>query len=254
MVSSRFASQLAVVTALAVAVPISSCGTNDSPVETTKPPSQNVVRPPGFDVTFRWVGNEIFDPLSAEGTFVRAYVESFYLANEGQSTKWAYPGFVSASAAGIEQRVRRVPSESAEGGLAGTSVFVVANREQVGLRTRMTLCEFGYASSDNSGGAGAWTTYPKSAVPSLITFTRSGQAPPARQRGAAREAQEDVFGGWRVDEFEFVAVGREFSSELERCQAHPVPAGVPPEEELRGTGPTPRPPEPPTPGWPANGL
>ena len=252
--SRRIAPTAALATALMVAVLISSCDSEDSPEVAPPSPARAAELPPGFDVTFRWTVNDNFDPLSAEGTFVRAYVASFYLANEGQSTKWAYPGFVSASPTDIEQRVREIPSESAEGGLAGTSVFVVASREQMGSQTRIVLCEFGYASSNNSGGTGVWTTYPKSAVPSVISFTRPGQAPPARQRGAAREAQKDVFGGWRAEEFEFVAVGREFSSELEQCQAHPVPEGIPLEEELRGMGPTPRPPEPPSPGWPANGL
>ena len=240
--------------AVMMALAISSCGSSDSPDVGVTTPAHSAVRPPGFDVTFRWVGNDEFDPLSAEGTFVRAYVESFYLAREGQSTKWAYPGFVNASAPGIEQRVRAIPSESAEGGLVGTSVFVASRRERLGPQDQIVLCEYGYASSDNSGGAGAWTTYPKSAVPSVITFTRSGQAPPARQRGAAREARLDVFGGWRADHFEFAAVGRDNSAELEICRTHPVPEGVLPEDAVRGIGPTPRPPEPPSPGWPANGL
>ena len=104
--SRRIAPTAALATALMVAVLISSCDSEDSPEVAPPSPARAAELPPGFDVTFRWTVNDNFDPLSAEGTFVRAYVESFYLANEGQSTKWAYPGFVSASPTDIEQRVR----------------------------------------------------------------------------------------------------------------------------------------------------
>lgn len=96
--------------------------------------------------------------------------------------------------------------------------------------------------------------HPKYSWTTIISFMREGVAPPAAQRGRARKPSINVFGDWKVTEFEYFAVGEEHHREMEGCNAGPRPAGVPPEEKLRGTGPTPRPPEPPSPGWPANGL
>ncbi len=212
-------------------------------------------RPPGFDVTFRWLGNDDLNLFSPMGTFVRAYVESFYLANEGQSTAWGYPGFIDASTPDIRDRVRDLPSESADGGLVGTSVFVAASREDRGDRTRFILCEYGFASSGGFGGRGVWTNYVKSAVPTVIGLRRSGQVPPADQRGAVRGPQRSVFGGWHVDEFEFIAVGGRFSAEMEICRTQPIPEGVVSEDFVPGQrSSSPRPPEPQYPGWPAHGL
>lgn len=61
--------------------------------------------------------------MSAEGTFVRACVESFVMADEGESVEWGYPGFRDASPRNIDDQVREVPSEVAVTGLVGTSVF-----------------------------------------------------------------------------------------------------------------------------------
>lgn len=207
--------------------------------------------PPGFDVTFRWPANDRFDPMSAEGTFIRAYVESFYLAQEGQSLSWAYPGFVDASPSDTEAKVRALPSQSASSKLVGTSTFSVLSRLQRGNRTRVVLCEFGYHSSVDSSGAKRWRTHPKSSLASIIEFSRLGQAPPAGQRGIARRPDSDVFGDWKVDDFEFLASAGGFPEEAEGCNAEPLPSGVPAEAEVRGSGPMPRSPQPQDPGWPA---
>ncbi len=48
--------------------------------------------PPNLNASFRWVPADALDLMSAEGTFVRAYTESFELAFQGQSADWGgYP-------------------------------------------------------------------------------------------------------------------------------------------------------------------
>lgn len=242
---------------LLVALVCANCGGpgNGDTTSATSGADRGRDLPPGFDVTFRWTADDQFDPLSAEGTFVRAYVESFVIANSGQSMSWAFPGFLEASPQGIEKEVLEVSSEVATNQLIGTSVFSALSRKNRGQLTRVVLCEFGFKSSlDYTSHGSFWRTYPRYSWATVIEFTRSGKEPPARQRGDARRPSDNVFGDWKVTDFEYLAVGKEYYPEMEGCDAKPRPAGVPPEEELRGTGPTPRPPEPPTPGWPANGL
>ncbi len=211
--------------------------------------------PPGFDVTFRWVAGEKFDPLAAEGTFVRGFVESFYVAREGNSTSWAYPGFLEAAPDGFASSVLRPNSASAGRELVGTSTFSVLRRDDRGSMTRLVLCEFGYASSPTGANStGLWETYAKSSLVSIIEFDRIGQSPPPRQRGSARRPQNDVFGGWRVLDFEFVANGPEFHREMAGCDSLPRPEGVPPESEVRGSSAVPRAPEQQNPGWPMSGV
>lgn len=256
MVSKRYRVLRGLVLLLVAAV-CANCGvsgTVDTASETSRadrPPGL----PPGFDVTFRWVADDVFDPLSAEGTFVRAYVESFLIANSGESMAWAFPGFLEASPQGIENEVLEVSSQAATNKLVGTSVFSALNRVDEGQLTRIVLCEFGFKSSlDYTSHGSFWRTYPRYSWTTVIEFSRSGKAPPAVQRGDARRPSADVFGDWKVADFEYLAVGDEYHPDMAGCNAKPRPAGVPPEAELRGIEPTPRPPEPPSPGWPANGL
>ncbi|WP_461416863.1 hypothetical protein [Gordonia sp. GN26] len=225
------------------------CGCGDgsgdaAQASVSEPPPQ----PPGLDVTYQWVGNPVFDPLSPEGTFVRAYVESFILAQEGKSTSWAYPGFVNASPPGVEDQVRQIPSQSEAGGLVGTSTFSLLSREDTGPQTRLVLCEFGYQSTRDRSHGG-WFTTPIQSWTTVISFDRSGAAPPSGQKGSARRPDRNVFGEWRVEEFEHLAIGDRYRSEMEGCNRQPLPSGVPEPDSVEGEGSTPKPPARQFPGW-----
>ncbi|MDS1113659.1 hypothetical protein RD149_07755 [Gordonia westfalica] len=211
--------------------------------------------PPGFDVTFRWVSNGEFDPLTGEGTFVRAFVESFYTAREANSISWAFPGFLEAAPDGFSSMVLRPNYGTGGRELVGTSTFSVLSRDERDSRIRFVLCEFGYASTPTGASStGIWETYAKNSLVSIIEFDRTGQAPPPRQRGSGRRAQNNVFGGWRVLDFEFVATGSEYHLEMAGCNSLPRPEGVPQESDVRGSGAIPRAPEQQDPGWPKSGA
>lgn len=124
--------------------------------------------------------------MSAEGTFVRAYTESFELAFEEQSTEWGYPGFVDASPKGIDEQVTEVVSNSATRKVVNTVFYRPLRRVDNGATSRLILCRSESQSIEQRSPSSdsEWRKIGKPwGYPVAIEFTRSanGSPPPPRK-------------------------------------------------------------------------
>ncbi|ATD70806.1 hypothetical protein M0655_03730 [Gordonia amicalis] len=212
--------------------------------------------PPNLDTSFRWVPGSALDFMSGEGTFVRAYVESFELAFQGQSAEWGYPGFVDASPRGIDEQVKEVVSNSSTRKVVNTVFYRPLRRVDSGATSRLILCrseilsiEQRFPSRDSE-----WRKIGKPwGYPVTIEFTRSANgSPPEKQQGARRAPSYSVFGNWHVTFYDRLGVGRENRADIVACDALPSNPDLPAVGVETGSQPWPT--LPPSPGWPANGV
>ncbi len=253
--------RLACMPALVIAVLfVAGCGVTPSPAE--QPTSSSSAVPPGkrlppdLDMSFRWVPTNVLDLASPEGTFVRAYTESFELAFEGQSMEWGYPGFAAASPPGTDERIRLVASNSQTSRVVNTLFLSPLRREDTADRSRLTICRSELLSIEqrSDGGGIQWRNIGDPwAFPISIEFIRSGEKlPPADQHGSQITPSKSMFGSWKVSFFDRLGMGRENRADHIACNA------LPPNPDLPRvgveTGPEPWPILPPSPGWPANGV
>ncbi|GAC00097.1 hypothetical protein GONAM_12_00520 [Gordonia namibiensis NBRC 108229] len=219
-------------------------------------PSADAGLPPNLDISFRWAPAESLDLMSAEGTFVRAYTESFELAFEGQSTEWGYPGFVDASPEGIDEQVTKVMSNSATRKVVNTVFYRPLRRVDNGATSRLILCR-SESQSINQRSPSRDSVWKKIGepwgYPVTIEFTRSeGGSPPAKQEGTRRAPSHSVFGDWRVIFYDRLGVGPENRADIVACDALPPNPDLPVVGVEEGSQPWPT--LPPSPGWPANGV
>lgn len=224
---------------------VNGCGTppDASTPVTSAAPNDRI--PPAFDVTFRWTPGNIVDLPSPEGTFVRAFVESFELANAGQSVEWGYPGFVDASPSNIAQMIGVYPpAESTDQPAVGTAFFTGLRRSDDADLTRIVLCRYGYRSI--RVGDGRWSSATDAPRPVEIDFRRGGRGPVTGGAGTARTPNGDVFGGWYVTRYDFSAVYPTATPDEKAC-ADSVPDDVPIRQAAEGHEPWPA--MPPSPGW-----
>ncbi|MEE3852087.1 hypothetical protein VZC37_17220 [Gordonia sp. LSe1-13] len=231
--------------AVVAALAIGGCaGSAQTPTpEPASPPPENI--PASFDVTFRWLTGGVFDVFGQEGTFVRAFVESFELANAGRSAEWGYRGFEDAAPSNIGQMVEFYPSETTETNPGvGTAFFTGLRRVDEADWTRIVLCRYGYRSIKVSDGE--WSIRLDAPRPVEIDFRRSGVLPPSNTRGTARTPDGDVFGDWHVTRYDFAAVYPRTTADEHACAAA-APAEVP--SRLPGQTDSPWPPMAPNPGW-----
>lgn len=236
---------LALLGATITALALSGCGgTADDPTPSAAPsPPEHI--PATFDVTFRWLANGVFDVAGQEGTFVRAFVESFELANAGRSVEWGYRGFEQAAPSNIAQMIEVYPAEtSAAHPGVGTAFFTGLRRVDDADWTRIVLCRYGYRSVKMSDDE--WSTRLDAPRPVEIDFRRGGVVPPSNIRGTARTPHGDVFGDWRVTRYDFAAIYPHTTADERACAAG-VPAEVP--TRLAEQTHSPQPPMTPVPGW-----
>ncbi|WP_084817181.1 hypothetical protein [Gordonia sp. HS-NH1] len=206
-------------------------------------------------MSFRWIPTSMLDLASSEGTFVRAYTESFELAFEGQSMEWGYPGFAAASPPGTDERIRLVASNSQTSRVVNTLFLRPLRREDIDDRSRLTICRSELLSIEQRSDAGVeWRNIGDPwAFPITIELVRTGERlPPADQHGSQITPSTSMFGSWRVSYFDRLGVGPENRADVVACNA------LPPNPDLPRLGvepgPEPWPVLPPTPGWPVNGL
>ena len=245
---------------LLAALFVAGCGVTPSPAE--QPTSSPSVVPPGkrlppdLNMSFRWSPTNVLDLASPEGTFVRAYTESFELAFEGQSMDWGYPGFAAASPPGTDERIRLVAGNSQTSRVVNTLFLSPLRREDTADRSRLTICRSELLSIEqrSDGGGAEWRNlrYPW-AYPITIEFVRTGQKlPPVDQRGSEITPFTSMFGSWKVSFFDRLGMGPENRADHIACNA------LPPNPDLPRVGvetaPEPWPVLPPSPGWPANGV
>ncbi|MDH3009900.1 hypothetical protein [Gordonia alkanivorans] len=212
--------------------------------------------PPRLQTSYRWFETDVLDLASSEGTFVRAYTESFELSFEGQSPQWGYPGFVEASPSDIDEKVTFVPSESSHNDVVSTLFFRPLRRVDDGPNVRIVLCRseiFSIAPSAR-GGSQEWrNVHAQWGFPVTIDLTKSGDVlPPADQAGPAPAPGRSVFGSWKVTDFDRLGVRPENSADIVACDALPDNPDIPRIDMY--SGPDPVPTLPSYPGWPANGV
>ncbi len=204
-------------------------------------------QPRGIDLSFRWITTPEFDPLSPEGTFVRACVESYELARDGIGTEWGYPGFADASPPNIDMMLKL---DQLALTFKSTVYYRLLRRQSGSNSTRITLCRYGEASIRQKEGweHGAWAPQPV-----LIAFETGGSPPPEGERGRFRAPTTDVFGDWKVTVFDLFADDIDGQPSLSQQCDHDL-TGLPtlPAEPYPRAEPVP--PLPPSPGWPGVGL
>lgn|ERR1711969_252688 len=236
---------LALLAAAVTALTLGGCGnTPDDPAPRAVPmPSEDI--PSGFDVTFRWLPNGVFDVSGQEGTFVRAFVESFELANAGRSVQWGYRGFEEAAPSNIAQMIEVYPAEtSATHPGVGSAFFTGLRRVDDADWTRIVLCRYGYRSVQVADDE--WSGRLDAPRPVEIDFRRGGVVPPSNIRGTARTPHGDVFGDWHVTRYDFAAIYPHTTADERACAAG-TPAEVPTHLPAQATSP--QPPMTPIPGW-----
>ncbi|WP_454175574.1 hypothetical protein [Gordonia sputi] len=237
--------------ALCVLFALVGCGVQDEPgaaISMSSAPDGQV--PTDFNTTFRWIPSDTLDLSAPEGTFVRAFVESFEIANAAQSTSWGYPGFSDAAPSNIDQMITVYPSKVSDAKPSvGTVFFSALRREDSAYGTRIVLCRYGYSSVRSGSGASPWSSRVDTPRPVEIAFRQQASAPPVRVRGSQRTPGSNVFGGWYVSRYDFAAVYPNPTADQRACASN-VPASVPNRSASQGAQPWA--PMTPSPGWSAS--
>ncbi|WAC54827.1 hypothetical protein [Gordonia sp. SL306] len=230
------------------------CGCGGSPAVTGEAaPRVNEHVPADLDITFRWLPGPVLDLFGPEGTFVRAYIESFELADAGRSTTWGYHGFVAASPSNIDSMIAAYPPDvSPDQPGVGTAIFTGLRRVDDGDWTRIVLCRHGFRSvRDDAGNGSSWTSRTDAPRPVEVDFRRVGAGPPNVKSGTQRTPDGAVFGDWRATRVDFAAIYPTPTADQNACAAM-VSSGVPQRAPTHGGQPWPS--LAPSPGWSATSL
>lgn len=120
---------------------------------------------------------------TSDGTFVRAFMESFWLGIIGSDNiANTYPGFLDANHGAVRPKPEGLLGEIARRyhtiflGLGGITLLPDGT-------ARATICSW----VDQGGRSGG---------DDFLDFRREGPPPPIKQSGPARRPVGDVFGGW----------------------------------------------------------
>ncbi|UPW10928.1 hypothetical protein M1C59_08930 [Gordonia terrae] len=233
----------AIIAALVLGTGLAACAAGPDVADPAPRLVEDAHLPPGVDTTFRWAATGVLDPQSAEGTFVRAFTESFELANAGRSVRWGYPGFVEAAPSNIDQMVTAYPTDPSTGREVGTAFYSALRRVDDNGWVRIVLCRHGYRSVQRAGG---WFVGFDTPRPVEIDIRRVGDDPAAATRGGERTPGADVFGGWFTSRYDFAALYPTPTADQKSCAAL-TPAGMP--HWLPAAATEPWPSLSPSPGW-----
>lgn len=207
--------------AASILVVATACGGHDT-TETEQTTTTRTTQPePAYlRVSNRWI-SAYDDLMTADGTFIRAYVESDFAIILGGGREGIYPGFADA-----DRGVRGIDEYSELRDGYNTSFFGIGRvTELADGVTRATVCKF----VSNGGRSGTFL---------FVDYRREGTPPPAAQSGPAQRPSTNKFGNWYVVDTSSATgdpQAREDCSPLR--PANPVDEGEPP--------------LPPFPGWPA---
>ncbi len=213
---------------------------------TQTPPEQS--QPIGINTTFQWLPTPDFDLMSPEGLFVRAYVESYEHARNGQDTTWGYPGFAAASPPDIDSVLA---NDDLGLRFTGTFFYRLLHRKYEVSSMKITLCRYGYATFPEGNGS-TFDDWPPRPV--LLNVNTTGAQPPAHQRGPRRAPVTNVFGDWKVTEIDFVPTDPHIGKTPDYSLCAATLSGIPPLPTEPAQRSEPVPPLPPSPGWPDASL
>ena len=203
-----------------------ACGDSTSPVPPISP-SETVVNGPDTTSNF-WLPSSAESLLSAEGTFVRAAMESYagvVYASDGQ---FAYPGFVANSDIKYVNSIPAAPPDQIRPKM--TAAYSIMSVETLGPSIRgAKIC-----SAAQQKDEGMRPSEIEQGVLELRYLTR-GPDPIAVQSGPASRPSIDVFGGWRLQSYS--RLKSDASPESRQCAAKGL-------DRYLG--------RPSSPGWPAS--
>ncbi|WP_234790865.1 hypothetical protein [Mycolicibacterium wolinskyi] len=164
------------------------------------------------EVRFRWTASNEIDLLSGPAVPVRAYTESYSLANIMGDVKYVYPGFDDAVAQDDRDGSGPRPDNRspAQHPLVGNFLNHILRIDQSGTDRTVLICHWYFAVGSNTGG-GKVVPYADMAWPVLTRVhmtapeTESSESVPP-QEGPSAAPAGDVFGGWRI-------VSRDYASD-----------------------------------------
>lgn len=172
--------------------------------------------------TIVWSDPAGLDLLSAEGTYLRASVESLRLAAANTNRDAAYPGFWETLTGPAKDYAESFFRLGPDDPLHGVSRFEVIDAAKAGGRVVVGVCiyerQLGVEGADggfefNRMGSHYWR---------LAVEKAAGAAPPAGQRGRYTYPQAPMFGSWRTIEW-----SRPAAEAPNPCAGRPTP-GVQP--------------------------
>ena len=191
--------------------------------------------------------------MSAEGTFIRAFVESHELARDGVGMEWGYPGFEAASPPEVASQLSL---DSPFGPFTGTLIYRLLSRHDTDVATQVTLCRYGAYTRFEP-----WNDGPDRLVsrawnpgPIILEFNRNGTPPPTEQRGPNRAPTTNKFGQWRATAWDFVPKLPQGGDTPQYAECETNSDGLPPLPTQRTNVDTHTEPLPPSPGWPGTGV
>lgn len=207
------------------------------------------------NVSGRWIANPAIDLMSPEGTFIRAAAESServglsLLGDIGTEDAGGYPGFRHA----LDKDISPYLLGGNGGGWVGTIYYEVVSFRREGNQFVAGVCDYLSAISQNSLGnyelggpprsTGHWFTF----GPNPDIAPDQQHAPPADQKGPARQPANNVFGTWVITKIDIVT-----TTTLPQCHDKYAP-GVPADRPEKYWSADPPPIQPPDPGWPEAG-
>jgi hypothetical protein len=228
----------------------SACG--ESP---TEPPSASNKdeRFARTNYSIVWSDPAGLDLMSAEGTYVRASIESLDISAVNGIADTAPPGFwdslTGAAKAEAEDFFNMGPAQPEY----GVKRYEVLNAVDDGRSTTVTVCSYNQQVGHQGIDQGTYEFGGTGPFSSVITFEKVGASPTANQKGPETFPLSRVFGGWRTTGW---AIG--YFPEGDPCAGRELP-GVSPGSwpRTRGTGSyttTQLPREASRPGWPGPSL
>ena len=214
------------------------------------------------DIRYRWSADAGIDLLTGPGVVVRAYVESFELANLMSNAEYVYPGFDRAAGPnnandfGPRPDLRSAPKHPP----VGTDYRHILRIERTGRDVFAFLCNFGYAVAFDLGDGKLQVNRQTNSGTSVTRLTMIAPvADPAvplpPQKGPLPAPGDDVFGQWRITANELGLLPTAwptYPTDLQACIAQaPDPVekrdALMTGEHSRADFPT----LPPYPGWPS---
>lgn len=194
---------------LMISTALAACGFGETGEQTQQ-------RWPGLvsDLGVQWAADSGIDLTNGVAVPVRAYLESFQLAQETGNLANAYPGFIQA-----------VPPNESEGpepstwdrrpgldrptqvALIGNLRFHITSVQVTGRDTAVTVCLYNYGVAEDQGNGSYVSVVAENAAPDRgmyavrVTLARKADEPASElppQEGPAPAPDTNVFGNWQV--------------------------------------------------------
>ncbi|MBJ7291137.1 hypothetical protein [Williamsia sp.] len=149
-----------------------------------------------YRVSHKWISTEALRPESAEGSIVRAALESDEILISTVAREAQYPGFIAASDQYYENS--HTPGDPYDNQFAGAVIFTPTERQVLASGLAFTVCMVGRVQ--------AKTDRPQNLFQfvSRIEIATTGTPPPRNQVGSADRPSSNMFGDWRIRDIKLV--------------------------------------------------